>query len=99
MKRKAKLIIFAALAATRFSAAPAFGQAFGTGLWTGNVPPSYSNSIVPGIVSHRAHGRMARQSGLNSYAMQPRPQSDFNSDSPATTGGGSVGYNENLYNY
>jgi len=99
MKRKAKLILFAALAATRFSAAPAFGQSFSTGLWAGNVSPFYSQSIVPGVVSYRAHGRMMHHSGLNSYAMQPRPQSDFNSDSPAATGGGSVGYNQNLYNY
>jgi hypothetical protein len=33
---------------------------------------------------------------LDPYAMEPRAQSDFDSDSPAATGGGSVGYNELL---
>src|SRR5262245_4654084 len=97
MKRKAKLILFAALAATRFSAAPAFGQSFSTGLWAGNVSPFYSQSIVPGVVSYRAHGRMMHHSGLNSYAMQPRPPSDFHSDSPAATAGGTVGSHPRPY--
>jgi hypothetical protein len=31
--------------------------------------------------------------------MEPRQQLPFNAESPAATGGGSIGYNENLYNY
>jgi hypothetical protein len=31
--------------------------------------------------------------------MEPRPQSETSSESPAATGGGSLGYNQNLYNY
>jgi hypothetical protein len=38
----------------------------------------------------------ARRTTLDPYAMEPRAQSDFDSDSPAATGGGSVGYNELL---
>jgi hypothetical protein len=31
--------------------------------------------------------------------MEPRQQWQLGADSPAATGGGSIGYNENLYNY
>jgi hypothetical protein len=37
--------------------------------------------------------------GSNSYAMEPRAQSGSNSNSPQSTGGGSIGYNQNLHNY
>jgi hypothetical protein len=37
-----------------------------------------------------------RRTTLDPYAMEPRRQSDYDSDSPAATGGGSVGYNELL---
>jgi hypothetical protein len=38
----------------------------------------------------------AHRTPLDPYAMEPRPQSDFDSDSPAATGGGSEGYNQLL---
>jgi len=99
MKRRTKFILFAALAATRFFSAPAFGQSFGADLWADNASRAHSPSTPPGPVSHRGPRRITQRGGLNSYAMQPRSQSDFNSNIPAATGGGSVGYNENLYNY
>jgi hypothetical protein len=40
------------------------------------------------------HHIVARQSGLNAFAMVPRAQGD--GLAPAATGGGSIGYNENL---
>jgi hypothetical protein len=40
-----------------------------------------------------------RQSGLHSFAKVPVPGSAFNPDSPAATGGGSLGYNELLRTY
>jgi hypothetical protein len=36
------------------------------------------------------------RSGLGSFAMVPRSGSAINSNSPTATGGGSLGYNENL---
>ncbi len=42
--------------------------------------------------SRHAGAHDAHQNGLNAYATEPGPQSDFNSDSPASTRGGSLGY-------
>ncbi|MGB8754490.1 MAG: hypothetical protein WCD26_02590, partial [Pseudolabrys sp.] len=40
-----------------------------------------------------------RQSALHSFAMVPGRGSVFNSESPANTGGGSLGYNEMLRSF
>jgi ABC transporter substrate binding protein len=40
-----------------------------------------------------------RQTGLDSFAMVPGPGPAFNSNAPAATGGGSLGYNKMLRNY
>lgn len=85
-------------------AAPAFAQSFDPDVGTGNIVPF---SVGPAIVAstmhpatvavHRArrHAIATRQSGFNAFAMVPRGDGGgaFN---PAATGGGSVGYNENL---
>jgi hypothetical protein len=42
--------------------------------------------------SRHAGAHDAHQNGLNAYATEPGPQSDFDSDSPASTRGGSLGY-------
>jgi hypothetical protein len=98
MTHRAKLILIAALAATRLAATPAFGQSFSYGI--GNQAPFNSHPVAREIASHHKRVRAAHHhNGLNSYAMEPRPQSDSSSDSPAATGGGSIGYNQNLYNY
>ena len=76
---------------------PAFAQSFCTCDGTGNVlkftnnPITYQNQapVIPAI----------GQSGLHAFAMVPGPGSAFNSNSPAATGGGSLGYNEMLHNF
>jgi hypothetical protein len=100
MTHKAKLILIAALAATRLAATPAFGQSFSEGYGTGNRVPFNSDPVARKIAPHQKRVHAARyHNGFNSYAMELRPESDFNSDSPAATGGGSLGYNQNLYKY
>jgi hypothetical protein len=104
---KTKFAIIAALALTRLAATPAFGQSFSTGYGTGNVLPFNSTVAAPAVASHHASAHAARhasahaarRNGLNSFAMEPRQQLQLGADSPAATGGGSIGYNENLYNY
>ncbi len=96
---KTKFAIIAALAVTRLAATPAFGQSFSSGYGTGNVVPFNSTVAAPAVASHHASAHAARRNGQNSFAMEPRQQLPFNAESPAATGGGSIGYNENLYNY
>ncbi|MFZ0195659.1 MAG: hypothetical protein WAL14_12655 [Pseudolabrys sp.] len=96
---KTKFAIIAALALTRLAATPAFGQSFSAGYGTGNVLPFNSTVAAPAVASHHASAHAARRNGLNSFAMEPRQQLQFSAESPAATGGGSIGYNENLYNY
>lgn len=96
---KTKFAIIAALALTRLAATPAFGQSFSTGYGTGNVLPFNSAVAAPAVASHHASAHAARRNGLNSFAMEPRQQLQLGAESPAATGGGSIGYNENLYNY
>ena len=97
---KTKFVLIALLALTRLAATPAFGQSFSAGYGTGNVLPFSSPGVTaPANASHHADVHAARRNGLNSFAMEPRQQSQLSADSPAETGGGSIGYNENLYNY
>ena len=96
---KTKFAIIAALALTRLAATPAFGQSFSAGYGTGNVVPFNSTVAAPAVASHHASAHAARRNGLNSFAMEPRQQLQLGAESPAATGGGSIGYNENLYNY
>ena len=113
MINKAKLVLIAAVAVLGF-ASSALAQSFDEDDGIGNVLPFTYRQIAPEITTHhsgvhnaRRNGmnsfamepRHARRNGLDPYAMEPRPQSDFNSESPAATGGGSLGYNQNLYNY
>ena len=77
---------------------PVFAQAFCTCDGTGNVlkftnnPITYQNA--PAAIS--AIG----QNGLQAFAMAPRSGgAAFNSNDPAATGGGSLGYNEMLRIY
>ena len=107
MTNKAKLALIAALAVTRLAATPAFGQSFDEDDGTGNVLPftyqSTATNAADAAVRH-AGARATHRNGLDAFAMEPRPQSNFapriqtpvDSDDPAITGGGSVGYNELL---
>jgi hypothetical protein len=85
-----KLITIVALA-TSVMAAPAFAQSFDPDFGTGNVLPSHYGSTALQI------GKTAsRQSGLNAYAMVPGVSSATDSNSPAATGGGSEGDNQEV---
>ena len=75
-------------------ATPAFAQSFCTCDGTGNVLTFTHNPITlpnPNIA--------ANHKGLDAFAMVPGPGPASNSDSPANTGGGSLGYNEMLRNF
>ena len=79
-------------------ATPAFAQSFCTCDGTGNVlkftnnPITYQNApaAIPAI----------GQNGLHAFAMAPKSGgAAFNSNDPAATGGGSLGFNEMLRNF
>jgi hypothetical protein len=96
MLTKSKLIVAAAVA-TFSLASPAFAQSFSSAWGTGNEMPSYydaNGGLHEGTVASQQNQTVARQSGLNAFAMVSGAASG--SDNPAATGGGSVGYNENL---
>lgn len=95
MINRTKFAIIVGLAVTSFAATPAFAQSFDRDFGTGNVLPYNSQPAAAGIASRHT----ARGNGMDAYAMEPRTQLDPNSNSPASAGGGSTGYNENLYNY
>jgi hypothetical protein len=81
-----KLIMIVALGASVL-ATPAFAQSFTPGFGTGNVLPfSYGPTISQ-------NGAIADRSGRNLYDMVPSTQASTDSNAPATTGGGSEGYN------
>jgi hypothetical protein len=87
-----KLITIVAITAS-VMATPAFAQSFDPSKGTGNVLPfSY------GANGAEQTGKMAgRQSGLDAFAMVPGTSSAaIDSNSPAATGGGSEGYNQEL---
>jgi hypothetical protein len=95
-----KLAIIAATAAT--IASPAFAQSFDPESGTGNVLAfRYESTAVQNKkVSVRRDSQMtARESGLHAFAMVPGGSSSTDPNNPALTGGGSLGYNQNLYNY
>jgi hypothetical protein len=83
MISKAKLALIAAVAAVSV-VSPALAQA--------GVHHARRNALH----AYAMEPQHARRTTLDPYAMEPRAQSDFDSDSPAATGGGSVGYNELL---
>ena len=72
---------------------PAFAQSFDPENGTGNVLMLNNQASVP-------HKQAAiRRSGIDALAMVPRAQAGVVSDDPANTGGGSIGFNENLRVY
>jgi hypothetical protein len=81
----------ATLAVLIVFATPALAQSFDPDNGTGNVVSLSNKSTAP-----RNDMTAPRQSGLHSFAMVPGPGPAFNSNSPAATGGGSLGYNEML---
>jgi len=93
----------AALTVLGALAQPVSAQSFCTCDGTGNVLKFTNNPITfqnppPGRAGFGQVG--SGQVGLNAFAMVPAPSGRAtSSDDPAATGGGSVGYNENLRNY
>jgi hypothetical protein len=87
-----KLIAIVAIAASVMTT-PALAQSFDKDFGTGNVQ-SFSYSAD----GSKQTGKVAsRQSGLDAYAMVPGTSwSATDSNSPAVTGGGSEGYNQEL---
>jgi hypothetical protein len=87
---------FAALAVLTVLATPSFAQSFDPETGTGNVlrsasaPPAFRNSQFA-----------VRHNGRNAFAAVPGAGSTVASgpNSPASTGGGSVGYNQMLLTY
>jgi hypothetical protein len=75
-------------------ATPAFAQSFDPDAGTGNV---LAFSYKPAAPHNEKIA--VRQNGLHAFAMVPAPGSAFNSESPANTGGGSLGYNEMLRSF
>jgi hypothetical protein len=103
MTRISTLAIIAAVAAVA-SALPAFAQSFDPDAGTGNVvqfsyAPSAPQNDRIAVRQGRRSENVARQNGLHAFAMVPGARSGFDSNDPALTGGGSLGYNQNLLNY
>jgi hypothetical protein len=97
-----KLAMIAAVAAVITS--PVFAQSFDPESGTGNVLPfSYAAADIQNskvAVRQGSHSKMtARESGLHAFAMVPGGSSSTDPNNPALTGGGSLGYNQNIYNY
>jgi hypothetical protein len=85
------------LAVLTVIATPVFAQSFSASPHgTGNVLPFAYQPTAP-----QNEKVAAGRNGRDSFAMVPGPGSAINSNSPTATGGGSLGYNENLnlYNY
>jgi hypothetical protein len=80
-------------------ATPSFAQSFHPDWATDNVLPfSRAPSVMSPAASVQPRHKIARQKqGADSFASFAGQHSD--SDDPALTGGGSAGYNANLYNY
>lgn len=99
-----RFAVVAAVAAIG-TAGPAFAQSFDPDVGTGNIVPfSVGPASAPSPVLQptrvtvrtvRNHTVATRQSGVNAFAMMPAVGTG-SAFSPAATGGGSVGYNENL---
>jgi opacity protein-like surface antigen len=97
------LAVIAAVAAVA-SALPASAQSFDPEAGTGNVVQfSYAPTASQnGQIAVRQGGRdkmAARLNGLHAFAMVPGGRADREPNDPALTGGGSLGYNQNLLNY
>jgi hypothetical protein len=103
MTRFSTLAVIATIAAAA-NALPAFAQSFDPDAGTGNIVQFSPAPLAPqvGQIAVRHGGRdrtAARVSGLHAFAMVPGGRSDRDPNDPARTGGGSLGYNQNLLIY
>jgi hypothetical protein len=85
------------LAALTITASAASAQSFCTCDGTGNVLKFTNNPIT--YENHAPAVAAARPGGLHAFAMAPGRGGPVNSDDPAVSGGGSLGYNELLRTY
>jgi hypothetical protein len=76
-------------------ATPSFAQSFDPDWGTSKVLP-FSRAMSPAAVQPR-HKVARQRQGADSFASFSGQRA--NSEDPALTGGGSAGYNANLYNY
>src|ERR1700682_944559 len=95
-----KFTLIAALAAAGI-ASPALAQSFDPEAGSGNVA-GFSYAPTPAqndqyVVGQSSRARTAtRQNGLHAFASVPGASSNSGSYDPASTGGGSAGYNQML---
>jgi hypothetical protein len=101
MTNLSKIALVAALAMAGL-ASQAFAQSFDPEAGTGNVlgfsytqPAPQAQRVAASTTRHGAVA--ARQRGANAFAMVPATAAGGAYD-PAATGGGSVGYNQNVRN-
>jgi hypothetical protein len=103
MSKLSALVLIATIA-TAAGALPAFAQAFDPDAGSGNIvpfsagPPALQATRLPAPAKGRA-AMAARDTGLHAFAMIPGGRVGTSSYDPALTGGGSLGYNQNLPNY
>jgi hypothetical protein len=110
MINKSKLAVIAAVLAVSV-ASPAFAQSFNKGDGTGNelpfaygpggTKPTWTVAPQSEQIAVREHGRnrvaVVGTNGLYAYAAIPfATRSGVDSNAPAATGGGSLGYNQML---
>jgi len=90
-----KLLI--TLAALSITASTASAQSFCTCDGTGNVLKFTNNPIT---YQNQASAIAAvRPNGSQAFAMAPGHRTGVNSNDPAVTGGGTLGYNQMIRNY
>jgi hypothetical protein len=105
---KLSVLVLISTVATAASALPASAQSFDPDAGTGNIVPFNAAPPAPQI-QHMAAARptsratvAAREAGLHAFAMipgAPGGRGGASTYDPALTGGGSLGYNQNLANY
>jgi hypothetical protein len=110
MINKSKLAVIAVLAVMS-AASPGLAQSFNKGDGTGNelpfaygpggTKPTWTVAPQNDQIAAREHGRNSiaavGTNGLHAYAAVPfATRSDVDSNAPAATGGGSLGYNQML---
>ncbi len=88
---------FSALAVLTAIATPTYAQSFCTCDGTGNVLKFTNNPIT--LQNPGSAQRAIDQSGRHAFAMAPSRGALSNSNDPAITGGGSLGYNQMLRYY
>ena len=98
-----RMALIAAIAAAGI-ASPALAQSFDPEAGSGNVLGfSYAPSAVQNdefAVRQSSHAKtVARQNGLHAFASVPGTSPNSGSNDPASTGGGSAGYNQMLQQY